>query len=252
MGDDRTDMDLWLDHASVSVPELGPAVEHLDRRLGLRATVSSEAPDRHSRVYLNRSYLEVAAASEGEGGTASGWQATLFFLRFDDPVNLRAHLDSADIAYRFREYEGVDGTWDDVEVSVGSVPLPILIRRTAPPEVARDWPPELREPHGCGARSLAAVHVAVPSLEEAAGAYRRLVGAVEPGPGRDRLPVPLASGELVLHEAGSGGIDGIVLGVSSLDATRAALRGRLGPVDDDGVVWLDPAETFGLRLGFTG
>ena len=87
---------LWLDHASVAVPELAAAVEHLDRRLGLHATVSPAAPERHSRVYLDRSYLEFSVHPTG-----SGWEATMFFLRFSEPVALRAHLDAAGIAYGF-------------------------------------------------------------------------------------------------------------------------------------------------------
>jgi Glyoxalase-like domain len=150
---------LRLDHASVAVPNLAAALEHLDRRLGLRATLTREAPERHSRVYLDQSYLEVSA-----GSGQAGWKATIFFLRFDDPVALRAHLDDAGIVYRFSEYEGVDGTWDDVEVRAGRVPLPTIIRRTAPRAIARDWPPALAEDHRCGARTLAAAHVEVPSL----------------------------------------------------------------------------------------
>jgi hypothetical protein len=42
--------------------------------------VSPAAPERHSRVYLDRSYLEVSARPGG-----SGWSATLFFLRFRGP-----------------------------------------------------------------------------------------------------------------------------------------------------------------------
>jgi len=237
---------LWLDHASVAVPDLADAVEHLDRRLGLRATVSHAAPERHSRVYLHRSYLEVSA-----GSTGGGWEATMWFLRFDDPDALREHLDTAGIAYSFGEYEGVDGMWDDVEIRIGAVPLPTLIRRTAPVEVARDWPPALAGSHRSGARTLAEVHVEVPSVREAVEAYRTLLGrwqrvSLETG----RARVSLASGELVLHEGGSDGVVGVVLGVASLAATRAELRDRLGR-DDGDTVWLDAAETFGLRLGFT-
>lgn len=240
---------LRLDHASVAVPDLAAAVEHLDRRLGLRASVSPEAPGRHSRVYLHRSYLEVSA------GSGAGWEATLFFLRFDDPVALRAHLDDVGIAYRFSDYEGVDGTWDDVEIRAGTVPLPILVRRTAPPAVARDWPPALVRTHPCGARTLAAVHVEVPSIEEAAEAYRRLLGAEQVAwadnerRAQGKASVRLASGEIVLHEGISGGGLGLVLGVPSLATTRTALEGRLAGTDEN-VAWLDPDETFGLRLGF--
>ena len=242
---------LWLDHASVVVPDLTTAVEELDGRLGLRATVSPEAPDRHSRVYLDRSYLEVSVHASG-----GGWEATLFFLRFDDPVSLRAHLDAAGISYRFGEYEGVDGTWDDVEIDIVPSTLSTLIRRTTPTDVALDWPPALGEPHRCGARWLVAVHVEVPSLDEAVEGYRRLLGAEDVawpdahGLGHGAARVPLAAGELVLREGGREQIVGIVLGVPSLAETRAELGEALGPVEED-VAWVDPNEVFGLRLGFT-
>jgi hypothetical protein len=236
---------LWLDHASVAVPDLATAVEHLGRHLGLHATVSPDAPERHSRVYLDRSYLEVSAGSAG-----GGWEATMFFLRFEDPDALRAHLDAAGIAYSFGVYEGVDGTWDDVEIDVVAPSLSTLIRRTAPLEVARDWPPALPESHRCGASVLAEVHVQVPSVDGAVGAYRKLLGAGEPSPPEaGTARVALSSGEVVLHEGGSWAIVGIVLGVGSLDETRAALGQRLGRADGR-VAWLDPAESFGLRLGF--
>lgn len=112
--------------------------------------MSPEAPERHSRVFLHRCSLEVSAASSG-----CGWEATLFFLRFDDPETLRAHLEDVGIAYRFSGYDGVDGAWDDVELRVVTVPLPMLVRRTAPPAVAQE----------------------VPSLEEAVEACGRLLGA---------------------------------------------------------------------------
>lgn len=242
---------LWLDHVAVAVPDLTAALEHMDRRLGLRATVSPEAPERHSRVLLHRSYLEVSTRSGGRD-----WEATLFFLRFSDTGALQAHLDSAGIDYRFGEYEGVDGTWDDVEVRVGTVPLPILVRRTGPAAVARDWPPALSKEHPCGARSLGAVHVEVTSLDEATEAYRRLLAideaspsVAEPRAGR-RARIPLAAGELVLHEGSSPGSLGVVLDVPSIAASRAALGGSIRPIDED-VAWVDPAQTFGLRLGFT-
>ena len=239
---------LRLDHASVAVPDLAVAIRHLDRRLGLRASLSPQAPERHSRVYLDRSYLEVAA-----GSAETGWMATLFFLRFDDPNALRARLDDGGIEYRFGAYEGVDGTWDDVEIRVGTVPLPTLTRRIAPETIASGWPPALSENHRCGARTLSAVHLEVPSLDEAVDAYRRLLGAEQvPWPDHRRgtqARVRLASGEIVLREGGSGSISGIVLGVPTLAETRAFLEGRL-PSTGGEVAWLAPDETFGLRLGF--
>ena len=232
------------------MPDLAAAVDHLGQRLGLRASVSPEAPERHSRVYLHRSYLEVLAGSAG-----AGWETQLFFLRFNDPVALQAHLDDVSIAYRFSEYEGVDGTWDDVEIRAGTVPLPMLVRRTAPRAVARDWPPALVQTHPCGARTLAAVHVEVPAIEEAVEAYRRLLGAEQVSwadkerRAQGKASVRLASGEIVLHEGDSGGALGLVLGVRSLATTRTALESRLAWRDEK-VVWVDPHETFGLRLGF--
>lgn len=242
---------LWLDHASIQVPELPTAVKHL-HRIGLRATESPAAPERHSRVYLDRSYLEVSA----DPGS-SGWAAPLFFLRFEDPVWLRAHLDRVGFTSRFGTYEGVDGTWDDVEVGGWSVPLPILVRRTAPAEIAHWWPPPLREPHRCGATSLAEVHVGVSALEPAVEAYARLLGPREgPSPtadvptGRRRAVLPAASGRIVLLEGGADAVEGIVLGVGSMTRMQEELGRHVIRDQDDPVAWLDPAVTFGLRLGF--
>lgn len=44
----RRNSPLRLDHALVVEPDLPAAVEHLVRRLGLRATMSPQARDRHS------------------------------------------------------------------------------------------------------------------------------------------------------------------------------------------------------------
>jgi hypothetical protein len=177
----------------------------------------------------------------------------MFFLRFEDPEALRTHLDGVGIAYRFGGYEGVDGTWDDVEIRFGAVPLPMLVRRTAPRDVARDWPPALVAGHRCGARTLAAVHVEVPSIGEAVAAYRSLLGdeampEAEEGSTDGRRRLRLASGEIVLSEGGSGDL-GLVLGVPSLATTRNELGAGLGPTEE-GVAWLDPGEASGLRLGF--
>lgn len=240
---------LWLDHASIAVPELRAAVDHLEHRLGLRTTVSPGAPERHGRIYLDRSYLEV---SLGPGDDR--WSASSFFLRFDDPVALRRHLDGVGLGYRFGEYEGVDGTWDDVEIDA-PMTMPILVRRTRPPEIARTWPRPLIEPHPCGARRLAEVHVGVPSLRTALDAYGRLLGvsepsmAVEPRSGRTRATIPTKAGVVVLLEGGTG-LERIVLGVGALDAARAVMGAHLSAAGDDAIAWLDPAEAFGLELGF--
>lgn len=235
---------LWLDHASISVPDLPAAVEDLDANLGLDATVSPAAPERHSRVYLDRTYLEVAADA-----ARVGWQATMCFLRFADPDALRAHLDATGLAFAFGVWEGVDGTWDDVEVRSGDVRLPTLVRRTAPTDIARDWPPALSVSHRCGARSLMAVHLEVPSLDDVARAFSTLLGKpFAPPTAGLAVRVPLESGALVLRAGAVDRIAGIVLGVGSLVETRRMLP--LGPIEN-GVAWLEGDGAHGLRLGFT-
>ena len=213
---------LHLDHVSVEVPNLPDAVSQFDERLGLRVTVSPSAPERHGRIHLDRAYLEVASRLDG-----LTWDVTHFFLRFSDAKRLRSHLEDAELGYRFRIYDGVDGRWDDVEIDVTGVPMPILVRRTEPAEVARDWPPPLNHPHPCGAFTLASVHVPVASIKAAAAVYARLL-AVEapllsagPGPGRRRAAFHLASGTIVLVEADQR--RAAVLGVKSLAKSRAAI-----------------------------
>jgi hypothetical protein len=181
----------------------------------------------------------------------------MHFVRFEEPNALRVHLANAGFTFRFTVYEGVDGTWDDVEVDAGSVPLPILVRRTAPPDVARDWPPALAEPHRCGARTLAEVHLGVPSLRAALEAYGRLLRVREPpepdndpASGRRRASVGTASGRIVLLEGGTGGVERIVLGVHRLAVPTNMFGGRLTRLEGDPVAWLDPSDTFGLELGF--
>jgi hypothetical protein len=224
-------------------------LEHLEARLGLRATVSAAAPDRHSRVYLDRSYLEVAA----QPGICD-WIATHFFVRFEDPQWLRGHLASAGLASRFGTYAGVDGVWDDVGIErEPSILFPILVRRTHPPEVAADWPPTLTEIHPCGAWVLAAVYVDVPDWDPAVDVYTRLLGSDSTGvpvsvDGRRSLRLALRSGAIVLNEAPMAGM-ALVLGVRSLGETERLLPGSFR-TDADRVSWLDPAAVFGVRLGF--
>lgn len=151
---------LRLDHASLAVRSLSEAISSLDRLLGLSFTVSPEAPDQHGRILLNRSYVEVSAALDSEA-----WHVPHFFLGFQDPQALRHHLQRAGVDFKWGQYVGVDGTWDDVEIHAGNVPLPILVRRTAPPKLAADWPPALSEPPRSGVHALVAVHLSVPDSD---------------------------------------------------------------------------------------
>ena len=236
---------LWLDHASILVPDLAQAIAAFDAQLGLRVTPTPAAPDRHSRLYLDRSYLEVSA-----GTSADAWSAPYFFLRFADPEALRRHLDAVDLPCKFGRYTGIDGQWDDVEIDVPGVPVPILVRRTHPPDVARDWPPALREAHRCGARMLAAVEVTVPDLTAAVDVYCRLTGSAPEPAGAvgdvARAEFRLQSGRITLTEGSVPGVSAVVLGTASLsESARVA-----GPLSGAPVAWIDSRTTHGLQVGF--
>jgi Glyoxalase-like domain len=239
-------VELRLDHVSLEVADFADAVGRLDERLGLRVTVSPQAPERHGRVYLDRAYLEVAA----HPGSPT-WAVGSFFLRFSDLESLRARLGGARLGYRYRVYEGVDGRWDDVELDIADVPVPILVRRTEPAQVARNWPPPLDEPHRCGAVTLAAVHLPVASIEAAADVYARLLNIDAPralsSPGSRRRVFHLGSGTITLVEDGEQ--RAVVLGVASLEMAKAVLSSMLLPPDREGVAWLDPSATSGLAVG---
>jgi catechol 2,3-dioxygenase-like lactoylglutathione lyase family enzyme len=240
--------ELRLDHVSIEVPDFADAVDRLDERLGLRVTVSPQAPERHGRILLDRAYLEVAA----HPGSPT-WTVGSFFLRFSDLEELRAYLEGARLRYRYRVYEGVDGRWDDIELDVADVPVPILVRRTEPAQVARNWPPALDQPHRCGAFMLAAVHLPVASIEAGADVYVRLLNVeappalTGPGPGRRRRVFHLGSARIMLVEDGER--RAVVLGVASLETSRAVLSSELLPPDDGGIAWLHPSATSDLAVG---
>jgi catechol 2,3-dioxygenase-like lactoylglutathione lyase family enzyme len=237
-----------LDHVSIGVPHLGDAADRFARQFGLEVTVSPAAPEHHGRIYLDRSYLEVAVRPD-----VTTWDVTGFFLGFTELAVLEAHLDGADLAYRYDVYQGVDGRWDDVWLDVDDVPVPGLVRRTEPPEAARNWPPSLARAQRCGASTLAAFHVPVPDLEVASRFYERLVGSpashvpTRQGSDQRRVVLPLSVGTIVLIEGGER--PAAVLGVASLAESSKVLGPRLLSPDDDDVAWLDPSVTT-LALGF--
>jgi catechol 2,3-dioxygenase-like lactoylglutathione lyase family enzyme len=237
---------LRLDHVSIAVPDLREALAQLDARFGLRATVSAADPQHHSRVYLDRAYLEVSATRP-----VASWEMSLFFLRFDDSDRLREHLQGCGISHRFGRYQGVDGWWDDVELDAGSVPLPILVRRSHPPEIATDWPPALDVPHRCGARTLQAVHVVVPELSAAVDVYRKLLGAEALArtavAATGNVEFALPAGQIVLSQGAKPGIAAVVIGLPSLAAAAAAV----GPLPAGSTAWVESGVLRGARLGFT-
>jgi catechol 2,3-dioxygenase-like lactoylglutathione lyase family enzyme len=232
-----------LDHVSIGVPHLGDAVAQFAEEFGLEVTVSPQAPERHGRIYLDRSYLEVAVRP----GVPT-WRVTDFFLGFSELAALRAHLDGAELTYRYAVYQGVDGRWDDIQLHVTDVPVPGIVRRSEPPQAARDWPPPLAGMHRCGASTLAAVHVSVPKLAAASRFYGSLLGAATPQEsGQHRVVLALSLGSIVLVERAER--LAVVLGVASLQQSSAALAPRLLPPDEDDVAWLDSsASTLALGL----
>lgn len=241
----RTAVSLWLDHASITVPDAREAMSAFATDLGLHVTASAPEPHRHGRIHLDRSYLEVSSREP-----VDAWRMPLFFLRFTDPVELRRHLDAVGLEHTFDTYVGVDGEWDDIEIAAGTVPLPILVRRTGPPALAKDWPPRLPLLHHCGAATLEAVHVTVPDLAVAAEAYGRLVGddgtPARGGEGEARVSFALAAGRIVLVEGEPAGPSALVLGVDDLEAARRAV----GPLSGAPVAWADATRSRGLRIGF--
>ena len=236
---------LWLDHVSLVVPDVASASVELESRWGLRVTPTPADHRHHGRIHLDRAYIEVS-----DGEPTEDWRLSHFwFLRFEDPERLRAHLAASGLEFSFGVYEGRDGRWDDVSVSAGAVPLPILVRRTSPPDVARDWPPTLRHAHPCSAVTLEAVHVTVPDLHEAVDAYSRLLGvpadsrrAEADATARFRLD----GGEIVLTHGRKPGLAAFVAGVESLEPARKNIAG-LGYTNPP---WVDPARAPGLSVGF--
>src|SRR5262245_17995335 len=101
-------MSLVLDHASVQAPAVDVAVAMFRDRLGLFTTPTPAAPHRHGRIYLDRSYVEVAA-----GPVES---LAYFFLRFDQLDPTLDALKERGLRARASLYEGVDGTWEEIEV----------------------------------------------------------------------------------------------------------------------------------------
>lgn len=242
-------VNLWLDHVSIAVPDLTVALERLEQRLGLAAVRTAAEPRHHSRIFLDRSYLEVSDREPGEG-----WRTPYFFVRFEDPAALREHLEASGLAWTWGSYQGVDGLWDDVSIESRSVPCPFLVRRTEPVDLAGDWPPALERVHRCDARSLHEVGVGVADLASAMEVYTRLLGTA-PEPVRISATQQGAcytlagGGRIVLLESDVSGIRSVTLGVGSLQRARDCL-GSLAPPGSHETLWVNPAAIGGLRWGF--
>ena len=270
-----TETRIRLDHASLRVAEFDAARARL-ARLGLELTQTPEAPERHGRIHLHRTYVEVSLPTTQPLAPGHEAELPLFFLNAEDVTAAAGRLSSRGLKSTPRTYHGVDGVWEELQLeSPASSLLPLVIRRVAPTAVAQNWPPPRPTPHPCGAVTLEAVVLVTKRLEVAWDSYRRLLGLEgQPRIFHDahyaarRAEVPLPNGRLVLLEAGGPGPAetalarhgpgpaGVQFGVQDLLATEAFLaqqglrfeRSRsTAPVPE---LWLDPSETFGVPLGF--
>lgn len=202
---------LQLDHVSIAVPRFDSALERW-RQLGFRVTVTPAAAQRHSRLHLDRTYLEIAQPIDA---APSQWEARLFFFRFEDRDATRARLLERGVATRPREYRGVDGTWEELELQSPELPLPVLVRRTEPVDVARDWPPALVEPHPNGAVTLEGVALESTRPEELTAVFTALLD--DAGTRTRAASVEILPGRANL-------VAGIRFGVSNLEMTAGFLR----------------------------
>ncbi len=186
---------LHLDHVSLMAPS--GALE----QLGFRLTATTGTDD-HSRVLLDRGYLEVMPLAGGETGIRGrGW-----FLRPADLVGsvtaLRAHGIAANDP---TVYQGRDGAWLDVELAASATAmLPVLTRRVDLPT----WPPHLRAAHDNRAISLAGVHVRTSAAATLIGALQALGAVVD------------ERGEFVLADAAAVRVEQAVSGEDALVALR--------------------------------
>jgi hypothetical protein len=132
-----------------------------------------------------------------------------------------------------------------------AAPLPFLVRRTTPTEVAEGWPPPLAARHPCGAEAPAAVHLRVPRLEPAVAIYERLLGSPATALGPGGAVHRVGSGRIVLREVAdlTPAIVGLELRVASPGQTERCLS-ALGTKTwrAEGALWAD--HPGGWHLGF--
>jgi hypothetical protein len=265
---------LQLDHVTLHVADLGDAMRRLDERLGLEAWPTSTDPQRHSRVVLDRSYVELSLGAP-RGGPP--WVLPWFFLRFLELPDLcRARLEEAQLASTLQIFDGEDGCWTELQLDApASVPLPLLIHRPARPGLALSFPPPMPSLQPCGAFGLAGVCLVTPELSTTLQYYRRLLGLTKvpqgfhdrvfgahrvdlslPGQGRIALLQPEGSGFGAAWLATRGpGVMGLLLAVESFWQPEEHFR-RMGIGSERGIttlgaeLWIDPVETLGIPFGY--
>ncbi|MEO8967240.1 MAG: VOC family protein [Solirubrobacteraceae bacterium] len=142
--------------------------------------------DRHTRIHLAGSYLELRTTEPPTALRGSGW-----FLRACEPSTIAQTLASRGVtASDSAPYHGADGTWSDISVGgaeLGAV-VPMITHRVDRP----DWPPRSGAMHPNGAVAVAELQLATPDPL----ALARLLG--QPGATVERASSPTAVAPLEL------------------------------------------------------
>jgi len=266
---------MHLDHASLRVSSFDAARAKLER-LGLELTRTPQAAERHGRVLFHRGYVEVSVPQGEALGPGVEGTLPLFFLNAENLPALAERLRTRGLPSTPRTYAGVDGLWEELLLETPpTLPVPLIIRRVEPPEIARDWPPPRETPHPCGALTLEAVVGVTGQLDLTWEYQKRLLGLegelhvihdAHYNARRGEVWLPRCRWVLLepsgpglaqhaLNRQGPGPL-GFQLGVLNVLQTEDfyAARGlRLTRVNASAQPperWLDPAETFGISLGF--
>lgn len=226
-----------LDHASLRVAELGPALEAFTRWFGY-APERTQGASHHARLFVDGAYLELREERANPPGLA------LWFLRYSEAgATSTAMHDRGFPLSPVREYVGVDGVWEELHLESPPSPeaaalAPILVKRLLPPAIAARWPPPPGR-HPFGALSLEAVLLETPEPRAA-----EWLGALAPGAARVKRVEgrpPRCAGLLFAAED----FDGLVSHLGS-----AAVESRPAGPAQRRELWVAEAERFGLQLGF--
>lgn len=279
---------LQLDHVSLEVSSMPAARRFLEEHLGFTVTVPLHASLSHSRIFLDRGYIEVHAPS-----TSRLASLEMTVLRQWAGYYLRPPEISRYAAWAVRRglpvvgperYRGVDGEWLDlmVERAPWGRLLPVITQRTAPAEMASDWPPALPVTHPNGVQSLLGIYMVIPDAVEVGKLIEALVDRDVTVPIRrpvinaflqsEEYAITLPNGRVLLLERPRGpgraaewlrdhgaGIMAALFGTPALGAThRFFLRRQVPtlafyeePVQRTSQLWLSPYGDLGVSLVFT-
>lgn len=168
-------MTLWLDHASLTVPDFAEGADLLAERFGMWVARTPGHTDAHGRVMLDRGYIELSEGADDDG--LPPLALPRFFLGHPDVPAAIALLREAGLAHAPAvTFHGHDGVWwDGVPEAPAGVPGPVLVQRISPLEIAADWPPARTDPQQGGYIRLAAVCLVTPYVADTVNFYTWLV-----------------------------------------------------------------------------